>query len=452
MGFYAYPSNRAPTGRHSNNTRMPITQIPLFLFPGILGSGSYEFASLIKSLKELYPERTIYVYNDPIFSIAPEGAIKVVTDEDNSVVVNEDEPTNFASFAEQITQEMFQCMPSGPMPFILCGYSFGGALAAKIAAHLQKEGCDIRLFIIDAPTPEMTQSYFKARLPINDLVAIVKRAGKLSGFKLDQQSLELDKLSRATLEECIDHLVRSLRICPGRDEGEAEEQLNYLINLVKRNLIYLLEDPGLELKLAMDDEENKITCLITKELESKYGPTAGWSKYNPQYITDARLLEENHQDLIAAKNCPALVETFASVCAISAHQIICNQLMPLGYIDPGLLLDLRRTMQSRSPRMSSPITSPGNESADSDDEKTQMPSPTNNDEQTAVAGQKREKLEEGLGNKPKKMRVDQPLGSPSYFSLFSGPINEKPKTALHAASASCPDLSIFFGYNNGQQT
>ena len=380
MGFQVYSIKEPKTWR-KNSTKIPIDRIPIFLFPGILGAGTAEFSELVKSLLKLHPNRSIYVYNDPIYQVKEQNQQE--DEEENSIVITEAEPLDLETFAQNVINEMRTCLPLGPMPFILGGYSFGGALAAKITSILQKDGYDARLLIIDAPTPAATQAYFKSKLPVSDLIAIMQYVCKLSGFTFNPDELDIHALESMDLNECIDTIAKAFKLTSG-DHDEAFQISNYLIELVKRNLGYLLNDSSLELMIEKEEEEEENTasrenqnlvCLITQKLASNYGSMAGWEKYHPQLITDAVLLQQDHSALIAPENCDALAAAFGPLLQVNPLQLVRNALRELHHLGISES-EVNNAVKKIFANKRKPVT-PGDESADSDDERRKQKTSAN---------------------------------------------------------------------------
>lgn len=372
MGFYAYAAIKAEIWQ-SNQTTMPLNKMPVFLLPGILGCGVYELAALVESLKKLNPDRTFYVYNDPIFEDLIRDGVPVNTAEaTNDSVTSAATVNDLDSYARNILAEMRRCLPSGPMPYLLFGFSFGGALAAKIANILQTEGADMRVFIVDSPTREATQAYFAAQTPVIELLNIFFHLGNLIGFTLNTNLLsdQLDKLQKLPLDECIDEIANALELREDLSEHDRKAvflQRDYLIEQVKQKLNYLLHDKSPELAVN-NGEIKKITCLITRELEGKFGAAGGWQKYNVNYINKHDLANKTHLELIASATTDSLAAAITQKIndihriELAIHQL--NSLAPLG-VPLETLHEFRERILSHSPQPGSPS---GNESADSDEE------------------------------------------------------------------------------------
>lgn len=269
---------------------------PIFIVPGVLGH-DLEILNLAEQLDELNGgKRPIYTYRDPRVDGVRESLSLSISDQAKK-------------FIRQIPPVPYQ-----PFPILLVGYSFGCTLITEIACQLKESGYDPHLFLIDAPSPAITQTYFNQRPSnaIDDLLYIINYAAKIA--KINEVINLDDELKQALLSSAHHNLifetidaVLNLVGSQNNQTLETMDRFKHLAKIAQENLAHLMQYPQPSVPVL-----DKINLFISNETFNKYQLSeTGWEQFAQEVhcVPIKVLANTTHIDLLSESNVYALAST-----------------------------------------------------------------------------------------------------------------------------------------------
>ena len=237
-------------------------QFPVFLLPDITCDG----IGLLHLSRQLQAARgnksQIYIWHDPHPSLAGKS---------------------LSTYAEKMRDEIMRLLPAGPC--FISGYSFGGSLISVVAQKLIIAGRQVAPYIIDTPTIEDSQAYFKPQnaAASRDLIAIFTYAASLACcYALQTIEMptftaeEIKNLSQRSIEEQINFLKEFfVRITTANEKLSLS--LNQYADVISQNLLSLMQHP-IDISPQI---LSKIGLFLSEESLQKYGPSVAksWERY-----------------------------------------------------------------------------------------------------------------------------------------------------------------------------
>lgn len=289
------PGNSSGKLAPSNSKIPPIptmpNQVPLLLFPGILGNPA-EYQELVETLRELGDNRDIYIWCNP--QIAGNANFE---DYDQSSLQKQ---------ALLIADSIRKLGLDPSVVLLMVGFSYGSGLAAAVANILKKNNpsIDIELFLIDGPSPDCAKEYFsRPSLSLTtDLSNVVKYAATLAAKNINFKeenivftSEYLESLVSLSPAECIDALAKV--IIENCHSVIDVDQFTKNIKIAKQDIYNIINAPD----QIFDSKFHKIISLITNQTAAKYNDKfGGWKKHAEtlSVIDDPLLIDQDHRALL----------------------------------------------------------------------------------------------------------------------------------------------------------